>query len=244
MVYRGFELHYSRGTSLIEGIRDGRPYEPEITRSITPALRVPGGGLFLDIGANIGLITLNVLADVPAARVVAFEPGAHQAGLLAATVAANRLEDRVAVRRCALSDREGTAQFAVHRSRHASGDGFLDTHRAGRTRTVEVPVTTLDRWWADAGRPRVHAMKIDTEGAELWVLQGAAALLDACRPLVAFELNARNLSVYPHDARDVLRFFTQRGYAVRSVAGTAITEDNLARHLEGGNDYVAEFQSA
>ena len=241
MVYRGFELHYSRGTSLIEGIRGGRLYEPEITRNITPALQ--GGGLFLDIGANIGLITLNVLADAPAARIVAFEPGAHQSGLLAATVAANRLEDRVTVHRCALADREGTAQFAIHRSRHASGDGFLDTHRAGRTQTVEVPMTTLDRWWSDAGRPRVQAMKIDTEGAELWVLKGGEALLAACRPLVVFELNARNLSVYPHEAVDVLRFFTQRGYAVRSVDGAAITEANLARHVEAGNDYVAEPRS-
>jgi FkbM family methyltransferase len=238
--YRGFALHYSRNTSLMDDLGDGVVYEPGVTRELLAVLRGPEPALFLDIGANIGLIALNVLAESHSARVVAFEPGSHQAGLLQQTVAANRLQDRITVLTSALAKHEGTARFAVHSTRHASGDGFIDTRRAGRTRTVEVPVTTLDRWWEGAGRPRVRAMKIDTEGAELWVLQGGAALLGACRPLVVFEMNPRNIGVYPHRPVDVLRFFHQRSYAVRTVAGTLVTEDNLARELESGNDYVAE----
>jgi FkbM family methyltransferase len=239
-LYRGFELHYSKGTSLMDAIQDGGTYEPEVTHRLVTALRDAGPALFLDIGANIGLITLNVLAELPEARVVAFEPGAHQAGLLEETVTANRLNERVTVFRSALSYQEGTARFAVHRSRHASGDGFFDTRRAGNTQTVEVPVTTLDTWWHGAGQPRVNAMKIDTEGAELWVLQGGEALLASCRPLVVFELHPKNIRVYPHEPIDVLRFFTRRGYTVRTIAGVEITGDNLGQYLESTNDYVAE----
>ena len=240
MHYRGFELHYSRGTSLMDELGHGRIYEPEVSRQVVAALRGATPALFLDIGANIGLITLNVLAEVPAAQVVAFEPGSHQLELLQRTVTANRLDDRVTLVRSALGNREGSAHFAVHRSRHASGDGFLDTRRAGRTRMVEVPVTTLDRWWDRVGRPRVNAMKIDTEGAELWVLQGGEEMLASCRPLVVFELNFQNIQVYPHKPVDVLRFLHGHGYAVRTVAGDVITEGNLARYVESGNDYVAE----
>ena len=238
--YRGFELHYSRGTSLMDELGHGRVYEPGVTRDVVAALRGTSPALFLDIGANIGLITLNVLAEVPAAHVVAFEPGSHQVELLHRTVTANRLDDRVTLVRSALGNREGTAHFAVHRSRHASGDGFLDTRRAGRTRTVEVPVTTLDRWWRGVGSPRVNAMKIDTEGAELWVLEGGEEMLASCRPLVVFELNLQNIRVYPHEPIDVLRFFHRHGYTVRTVTGDTITEGNLARYVESGNDYVAE----
>ena len=239
-LYRGFELHYSKGTSLVESIQDGRTYEPEVTQRLVAALDVANSGLFLDIGANIGLITLNVLAERPGVLVVAFEPGTHQAGLLERTVASNRLGDRVTVLRSALSHREGTARFAVHRSRHASGDGFLDTRRAGKTHTVEVPVTTVDSWWRGAGRPHVSAIKVDTEGAELWILQGGSEMLAACHPLVVFELHPKNIRVYPYEPIDILRFFHPLGYSVRTIAGIQIAEDNLGQYLETTNDYVAE----
>src|SRR5690606_12744596 len=124
-LYRGFELHYSRGTSLIDDLEPGAVYEPEVSRVLADALRgAPAGTHFLDIGANIGLITLNVLSEPGLVHVVAFEPGSHQAGLLRQTVAANRLTDRVTIVESALGRHEGTARFAVHSTRHASGDGF------------------------------------------------------------------------------------------------------------------------
>ncbi|OGA55747.1 MAG: hypothetical protein A3G81_19490 [Betaproteobacteria bacterium RIFCSPLOWO2_12_FULL_65_14] len=241
-IYRGFELHYSRGTSLIATVRGGRVYEPEVSRELARALRLRESPLLLDVGANIGLVCLNVLVDVPDAKVVAFEPGAHQAELLQRTINANRLADRVTLVRGALSNRTGTATFAVHRSRHASGDGFLDTRRAGHTTATEVEISTLDAWWRASGQPHVAAIKIDTEGAELWVLEGGEALLEACRPAVVFELHPHNLRVYPYKARDVVRFFIGRGYGVTTIQGEPVTEDNVDRCLASANDYVAAYR--
>jgi FkbM family methyltransferase len=245
MIYRGFELHYSRGTSLVREIRDGSIYEPRVCGWLARALMRRPGALFLDIGANIGLATLNVLAEVPGVRVVAFEPGRHQARLLERTLHANRLEDRVTLVRSAVGLQSGVASFAAHRGADASGDGFLDTGRAGRARTVQVAVTSLDEWWRGAGRPRVDAIKIDTEGAEFWALRGGEMLLRACRPLVVFELHPDNLRVYPHDAGDVVGWLRQLGYTVRSGAGVEVTEKDVARHLGwGDDDFVAEFARA
>ena len=184
-------------------------------------------------------MTLNLLAEVPQAFVVAFEPGLHQAEFLEKNMVVNHLTDRVTVIRSALSNRIGTAQFSVHRSKHASGDGFFDTRRAGRTKTMEVPVTTLDNWWQAAGQPQINAVKIDTEGAELWVLEGGKTMLDRCHPFVVFELNPKNIRVYPYEAVDILRFFDQHNYIVRTMEGTIITEHNVKEHLGSSNDYVA-----
>lgn len=239
-IYRGFELHYSRGTSLVERIRDGRIYEPDVSDRLVQALKSRESVLCLDIGANIGLVTLNVLAAVPGAKVVAFEPGPHQAELMERTLKANRLEGRVTLVRSALGHRSGTALFSVHGSRDASGDGFLDTGRAGRAETTEVAVTTLDEWWHGAGRPRVDAIKIDTEGAELWVLRGGEALLRHCRPLVIFELHPDNIRVYPYSAGDILQFFLECGYRVTTITGAEIAPGNLESHLGSTHDFVAE----
>ena len=238
-IYRGFELHYSKGTSLIEWIRGGRVYEPAVSQQLIQALKRSASPICLDVGANIGLITLNVLAEVPDTRVIAFEPGPHQAGLFQETINANRLDDRVSIVRSALGREAGSASFAIHRSRHASGDGFYDTHRAGRTNTIEVPVMTLDDWWDSAGKPRVDAIKVDTEGAELWVLQGGERMLHDCHPSVVFELHPQNLRVYPYDAINVVGFLEQCGYAVTTLAGEAVTPGSLDKQLTTGNDYVA-----
>ncbi|MDH5740480.1 MAG: FkbM family methyltransferase [Nitrospira sp.] len=240
-IYRGFELHYSRGTSLLEWIEGARVYEPEVCRQLVQALKDKPSPMCLDIGANIGLMTLNVLAEVPHAHIVAFEPGGHQAELLEKNVTVNSLCDRVRVVRSALSNHVGTAEFSIHESRHASGDGFFDTRRAGRTKTMEVPVTTLDSWWQAVGYPHIDAVKIDTEGAELWVLEGSKAMLDQCRPLVVFELHPKNIRVYPYDAVDILRFFDRHDYSVSTMEGIGVSEDNLGRYLESANDYVAVF---
>lgn len=237
--YRGFELHYSRGTSLIEDIQGGQVYEPEVTGRLVREILRRDGSMYLDVGANLGLMTLNVLAEVPGVNVVAFEPGPHQAQLLRKNVAANQLEDRVAVVQRALGSKPGTAQFVVHRDKHSSGDGFIDTGRAGRTVTIDVPVGTLDGWWVDAECPRVDAIKIDTEGAELWVLQGSQKLLEKCRPVVIFELHPKNIRVYPYKAVDILEYFSNLRYAVQSLAGVRITQENVDASMMTGNDYVA-----
>lgn len=241
-IYRGFELHFSRGTSLLEWIRDGRIYEPDVARQLVSALKPRKPSLCLDIGANIGLMTLNVLAEAPDTHVVAFEPGPHQAELLGRTVAANSLDSHVTIVQSALSNRPGKANFAVHKTRHASGDGFFDTKRSGHTRTTEVSVTTLDEWWRSAGQPHVDAIKIDTEGAELWVLQGGQEMLERCRPLVVFELHPMNLRVYPYEAADVLHFLEQHGYVISTLTGAEVTEKNLEQLLMSANDYVASFR--
>ena len=240
-IYRGFELHYSRGTSLLEWIEGGRIYEAEVARHLVQALRARAHPNFLDIGANIGLMTFNILSEVPHAKIVAFEPGAHQAELLEKNVIENRLSDRVTVIRAALSNRIGMADFFVHKSQHASGDGFFDTRRAGRTNSTKVTMTTLDSWWETNGKPQVDAVKIDTEGAELWVLEGAVAMLDLCHPLVVFELHPKNIRVYPYKAVDILRFFGRCNYKVRTINGILVTEDNLMTCQESANDYVAVF---
>ena len=56
--------------------------------------------------------------------------------------------------------------------------------------TVEVTLTTLDEWCASAGRQRVDVVKIDTQGSELDVLQGAARTLATVRAVeVEVEFN-------------------------------------------------------
>jgi FkbM family methyltransferase len=218
--YAGFALVHGRGDSLVERIETVGEYEPETIHAVVRTLTDSESRVLVDVGANIGLVSLAALATVPEATVYAFEPGPYQRRLLAETIRRNGLEDRLVLSSLALSNTTGTARFAVHTRRHAAGDGFLDTGRGGRSRSVRVRTETLDRWWEANGRPPVAVMKLDTEGSELFVLRGAPALLEHCRPVLFLEIHDENLRVYPYDAADVRRELEQMGYRLEELEET------------------------
>ena len=123
------------------------------------------GDLFLDGGANVGV--WSVLAASTGASVVAVEPVAATADLLARQGESNRFGDRLRVVRCALSDAPGTVVMTADAdvSNHIlDGDGL----------GVTVPCDTLD---AVCAGMTPTAVKLDLEGHELAALRGARRIL-------------------------------------------------------------------
>ena len=239
MLYQGWTLYYSPRTSLIERIRFGQIYEPDVTTAIVRSLQKNHAPVVIDVGANIGLITLNILKYYPSAKIFAFEPGPHQRQLLTRTINSNQLAGKVQVSDLALSDTNGVTTFTVHSSRHSSGDGFKDTGRAGRARQINVTTQRLDDWWKANNEPCVHLLKIDTEGAELAVLRGAHCMLSKLAPIILFELCLTNLAVYSHSAHDVYDEIVSLGYQIKTLAGTEVTRDKLASYMELFEEFLA-----
>lgn len=160
--------------------------------------RLRPGDTFVDVGAATGATTLPLArrhgGDV---RVLAFEPARAANRLLRATLAANHYTN-VEVVTAAVSDACGTATFAEYDHDETGATPFLPEASAilsgmidpARTRTYEVPVTTLDAVFAarpDAARARV--VKIDVEGFEVAVLAGAADFLARVRPFVSIDIH-------------------------------------------------------
>lgn len=216
--YAGFELVYSRRNSLVERLTRFGEYEHGIVSEISRVVAESQRRTLVDVGANIGLVSLAVLAAVPDATIFAFEPGPHQQRLLAETIRRNGLEERLRLSPLALSNEAGRAAFMVHSTRHAAGDGLRDTGRSGRARHVTVRTETLDRWWDANGRPAVDVMKLDTEGSELWILQGARRLLERDRPVLFLEIHDENLRVYPYGSDDVKRWLGGVGYELHALS--------------------------
>ena len=239
MSYRGFDLYYSKDTSLITRIQGGAIYEPEVSRYIVNLLSHSRKPFFLDIGANIGLVALNVLAEIPEVIIHAFEPGPHQYNLFRKTIQANRLETRVILHNTALASEAGTHDFAIHNSIHASGDGFEDTGRAGPARFIRVRCETLDHWWVSNGRPSVTAVKIDTEGSEFLVLKGALSLLRKCRPSILMEIWPENIKVYPFDVKGVVAGLNQMSYQLYTLSGDLVSTSNLNNYIGFQEFFVA-----
>ncbi len=151
----------------------GAFYEAGMLEDLRRRLRP--GGLFVDVGANIGNHAL-FAAAVCGARVLAFEPAPALADHCAATLAANGVSAMLDLRRQGVGAAAGQARLLP-------GPG----HNAGRTRLEagpgEVAVVRLDDVLAEA--PDV--IKIDVEGMEPAVLEGACGVLARHRPALYVE---------------------------------------------------------
>ncbi len=176
---------------------------------------VEPGSTFLDIGANIGLMALPVLRGQPACRVVSYEPSPATYPFLRRTALRSSHRDRWQVVEQALGARVGELDFHVAGAGMGAFDGFHETGRAGvATRVLRVPVTTVDEEWRSLGKPRVSVMKVDVEGAELEVLEGAAQCISTQAPHILVEWNLANATAAGKTPGDLLRAADAIGYRV------------------------------
>jgi FkbM family methyltransferase len=136
----------------------------------------------IDAGASYGVYTLAMGKAVGASgRVWAFEPTAGVAEHLEHSLAVNGLAN-VALRRAAVSDRAGSIEFSSGPAPELNAVG--KGHQAGTTARVEA--VTLDQLAVDS----VDFLKLDVEGHEREVLDGAQRLLREASPLVMMEIRA------------------------------------------------------
>ena len=160
-------------------LEEARSGEPELAVLSTLFRR---GGTAIDAGANQGFFSfaLSELAD----RVAAFEPNPDYAAF-----ARWMLRGRASVHEVALSDAPGRATFYVPLSDagdalHFAGNLKRSHSQFANMRTHEVEVRTLDSFGFDD----VRFIKVDVEGSEREVLDGARDTIARDRPVMLLEL--------------------------------------------------------
>jgi len=174
------------------------------------------GDLVVDVGANIGYVTMLLSRWVgESGRVYSMEPTPVTFELLAHNVSRLNLAN-VALFPYALSSREGSAWMEVPRD-SAGMDNLYESHLAdagdaspGGDRQCAVHTRRLDSLLHGRSLP-VGFMKIDVEGHELQVLQGAEDVLSTDRPALLIEIGGNPDEAGGH-AAEVFRFLAARGY--------------------------------
>lgn len=148
-----------------------------------------------DVGAHFGYHSLGFAAL--GAKVVAFEPNPHNAARLRANLDRNpRLAARVSLRALALSNADGPSQFvqSADLAETSSGSHLADAVAPSPELVYEnferlpVMAARTDSLLAGGEAPPA-VMKIDVEGAEQLVLEGARELLRRHRPLLLLEVH-------------------------------------------------------
>jgi FkbM family methyltransferase len=178
-------------------------YEPEISRLRQYA---PSGGIAVDAGANIGLWTYAMASAGIFDAVLAFEPNGDLTGdLVSAQLPSVRVIHK------ALSNTRGVRHLHIPRRdgvvllgwASLEDDVALDLENC---QDIQVETARLD----DEVTAPVRFLKVDVEGHELHVLDGARRTVNVSRPVCLIECRERTLG-------DVRRWFRERDVGYREI---------------------------
>lgn len=180
------------------------------------------GSVCLDVGAAAGLysVVMSRLAG-PSGQVVSVEPLTFAHPVWRRVLRITHC-DNVCAYNVALGAEPGSGVMSVPFGRRGpvTGRSFLTgrSHGLGpnaefiRHGEVPVEVDTADALLERVGVTRLDFVKIDVEGAELYVLQGGENSIEKFKPTLLVEIEARHTARYQHTTGEVVAWLVDRGY--------------------------------
>jgi FkbM family methyltransferase len=184
-------------------------YEAELVQRL-----LTGDGVFWDIGANVGYFTLVAATALDRrGQIVAFEPGQNAYARLVENLSLNAFQN-IKTFQVAVTDREGEAVLRVSGD---IADSSATLYQTGHTeaRGEVCRTVALDHFLEAEGLRPPDLIKVDAEGAELAVLQGAKELISQAPPLFLMEMEEKNLQAAGASKAAIAQFL--RGYGYRAA---------------------------
>lgn len=202
------------GVSMVKTTTDKvRGFDP--LRDLQALLAKKTDPVIFDVGANDGETIQEFLKAFPQARVVGFEPFKECYEKLRSQF---KELSNVRIENCALGSERGTSRLNVFSGSNMNSLLPMDEHNPIRnsfasTGAVEVQVETLDEFCAKNGYEQIDILKVDTQGFDLHVLNGASRLL-ASRQVRTILIEANFVLMYQGqpDFLELHRFLSERGY--------------------------------
>lgn len=205
-----FVLNLNRAVDRQIYLRRFEPLETKIVSSLLDA-----GGVCIDVGANIGYYTTLMARCVGASgHVLAFEPGMRIRPWLEVNVDINLCSQRVTIFDKAASNIASKVMF--HECVDAAYSSMLigATDYAPESRRYGVEAVRLDDIANDVGHTEsVSMIKIDVEGGESLVIEGAWDLIDRSRPILMIEYFHLSLRGQLKDKGAFIGKLLERGYS-------------------------------
>lgn len=214
-----FDTLHQLTTYVLEEQRDWFEWDLRAVRQF-----VSPGDTVIDIGANLGVYALSLARCVgPAGRVIAFEPTSAVAELLRRSAALNHFS-HLRVDGRAVGASSGTACLKL--SDRPELNEIVPTLGADAgpdpgEEVEQVSVISLDQWSAEqSDLAALSLIKIDAEGQEQAIIQGARQMLQQHSPLILYEVQNPSGNGF-----DNVQEFAQLGYqSYRLIPGLMILE--------------------
>jgi FkbM family methyltransferase len=210
-------------------------YEIEVEQCMRHCLQ--SGGVFIDIGANIGYFTI-ICAEIvgTVGEVHSFDPHLKANQLLAESIIRNRYE-HVHLNKQALSNKVGELGFvALKNSAFSWTLPINQNNPVEREQEEIVSAIPLDQYVSQQVNKPIDLIKIDVEGAEYNVLLGAQKTLKDNSPTIILEAQDWSLERFGYSIDNIFTYLSDLGYRAFDLAGSRIKDAVDARvHLKRFN---------
>jgi FkbM family methyltransferase len=168
---------------------------------------IPSGSLVIDVGANVGFFSVRFAEWVGrSGEVIAIEPEDRNYQALISALKRKGLSGRVRALKAVAAATAGPMFLEINQLHPAD-------HKLSRDGTgIAVEAVRLDDLVQDKGALKPSLVKIDVQGAEMLVLQGAPDILRLAAPALFIELDEEGLQRFGASVSAILDHLSQRGY--------------------------------
>jgi FkbM family methyltransferase len=235
----GYVLYAYASDAHIGGpLLGGLAHEPHVAQALRE--RLHGGDVVLDVGANIGILTMLAASLVgPAGRVIAVEPVARNRRLIARAAQASRFAN-VELIAAAASDRDGEIELRTHPQTSNSAVPAAAGERLRDARGANLRVCALALDTRLAALDRLDLVKVDVEGMEPRALRGLQRTLQRFRPALLSEFHPWAIErACAEPAIDYLRWL-QRLYPTATI----LHRDGTRERCTGPEAVMAAWRHA
>jgi len=224
-------------------------FQKQVTHS--KLIQLAQDDVVVDVGANVGAMSLQFAAQTPKGRVYACEPTTYGQEKMKKNLALNpSLQQRITTIQAFVgATSRAQPEMTAYASWKVAGKGGEHVHHVhgGEAKAAPgVPSLTLDDIVREQNITRLNVIKIDTDGYEWEVLQGAEKTLQTFRPVIIFEIGQYTLSEHHVNFEHIARYFERLGYGLyTSNDGDCVTMKNWKWHIPkyGTIDLVAQPQT-
>lgn len=184
------------------------------------------GDVVIDLGAHIGAYT--IYATKRGAQVIAVEPASTNLKLLLQNILLNRVDRKVRLLKVAVGGSRGHVNFPIESIGLNLGNFSLNRIKNIYTKYEKVPLVTLNDVVMLTHIDRLDLVKVDIEGSEKELLQGALKIMKYYKPRLVFEVHGNII------LRDLLKELRSLNYVISYITPVR----NVIEDTEGDLYYL------
>lgn len=174
--------------------------------------------VLFDIGANVGMFALLTTIH-KTLKVHTFEPSFHLTPVIRENCGLNKVLDRVTINQIALYNEDTRVILKIPIVIPLAGLATIgQPQRYGHWVDTPVPALKLDTHMEQANIHQLDIIKIDTEGAELSILQGGEQTIKDFRPHIICECYGKNTHQFGYEPQEIIDLLTSWGYSHKWIS--------------------------